>query len=159
VPPTRWLTAHEQLVWRAYLVATQRLQAQLDRDLQQQAGLSLGAYQILAMLSEARDRTLRMSELAVLTLSSRSRLSHAVDRLEANAWVERRPCPDDRRGAVAVLTEAGLSVLRAAAPKHVHSVRRHLFDRLTPAQQAQLGVICSAVADGLAATEAPQPEG
>jgi DNA-binding MarR family transcriptional regulator len=103
-------------------------------------------YQILAMLSEAPDRTLRMSDLAEQTWSSRSRLSHAVDRLEQFGWVQRMSCPSDRRGAFAVLTDAGLAVLAEAAPGHVESVRRHLFDRLNPDQVEQLGEISTTLA-------------
>src|SRR4051794_4568835 len=98
---------------------------QLDGELQRDAGLPLAYYQALAMLSEAPDRTLRMSALAQQTWSSRSRLSHAVDRLEEKGWVRRLTCPGDRRGAYAQLTDAGYAVLNAAAPAHVESVRRH----------------------------------
>jgi DNA-binding MarR family transcriptional regulator len=155
VSDTRWLSQDEQRTWRAYLAATQQLQEQLDRELQRDAGVPLAYYQILAMLSEAPGRMLRMSDLAALTWYSRSRLSHAVDRLEEQGWVERRRCPGDRRGAFAVLTDVGLSFLVAAAPKHVAGVRRHLFDRLTPAQLAQLDAICRTIADGLPGVDTP----
>jgi DNA-binding MarR family transcriptional regulator len=151
---TRWLTPDEQRTWRAFLAATQRLFDHLDRELQRDAGMPLAYYQILAMLSEAPDRMLRMSEVAALTSSSRSRLSHAVDRLEANGWVRRVSCPSDKRGAFAVLTDAGFAVLAAAAPGHVEGVRRHLFDRLTPEQVRQLRTISEAVA----ASTPPSPE-
>ena len=126
----RWLSDAQQRTWRAFLEATQRLDEQLDRELQRDAGMPLAYYTILAMLSEAPDRTLRMSELAELTWQSRSRLSHAVDRLEHSGWVQRIKCPSDKRGAFAVLTDAGFAVLAEAAPGHVASVRRHLFDQL-----------------------------
>src|SRR5690349_5906728 len=128
----RWLSDAEQCAWRAYLEATQRLFEQLDRELQRELDMPLAYYQILAMLSEAPDRTLRMSDLAAQTWSSRSRLSHAVDRLEEKGWVERLSCPSDKRGAFAVLTDAGLRVLEVAAPSHVGSVRRLVFDQLSP---------------------------
>jgi DNA-binding MarR family transcriptional regulator len=149
-PAARWLTDAEQRTWRAFLEATQRLNLQLDRELWQQAGMPLAYYQILAMLSEAPGRTLRMSELAERTWSSRSRLSHAVDRLEASGWVQRLRCPTDKRGSFATLTDAGYAVLATAAPAHVESVRRHLFAQLTPRQVEVLGDICQAVASGLA---------
>jgi DNA-binding MarR family transcriptional regulator len=147
----RWLTDSEQCTWRAFLEATQQLNEQLDRELLQQAGMPLAYYQILAMLSEAPDRTLRMSELAERTWSSRSRLSHAVDRLEENGWVRRARCPTDKRGSFAVLTDAGFEVLAAAAPAHVESVRRHLFEQLSPAQVQALGQMAQIVARHLAA--------
>jgi DNA-binding MarR family transcriptional regulator len=93
-----------------------------------------------------------MSDLADISESSRSRLSHAVARLEEKGWVQRRICETDRRGAFAVLTDAGFEALAAAAPAHVESVRRHLFDRLAPEQVEQLGEICDALLEGLRRT-------
>jgi DNA-binding MarR family transcriptional regulator len=149
VAQTRWLTNDEQHTWRAFLEATRRLDEQLDRELQHEAGMPLGYYIILVMLSEAPGRTLRMSDLAKRTWSSRSRLSHAVDRLEEKGWVERISCPSDKRGAFALLTDAGFAVLEAAAPGHVEGVRRHLFDQLTPSQVEALGTISQKVAQRL----------
>jgi DNA-binding MarR family transcriptional regulator len=151
VTSVRWLTDAEQRTWRAFLEASQRLNEQLDRELVQRAGMPLAYYQILAMLSEAPDRTLRMRELAERTWSSRSRLSHAVDRLEENGWVHRASCPTDKRGSFAVLTDAGFEVLVAAAPAHVDSVRRHLFEQLSPAQVRALGEAGQLIARHLAA--------
>ena len=146
----RWLSAEEQETWRAFLAAVRLLTAELDRELQRDAGMPHAYYEILVALSEAPDRTVRMSELAELCQSSRSRLSHAVARLEEEGLVERRACPTDRRGALAVLTDKGFGALEAAAPGHVDAVRRHLFDQLTPEQVQQLGRISAAVRDALA---------
>jgi DNA-binding MarR family transcriptional regulator len=87
------------------------------------------------------DRRLRMSELAAQSLSSKSRRSHQVSRLERQGWVRREECPTDRRGAFAVLTDKGFDVLAEAAKGHVEDVRRHLFDHLTPEQVHTLGEI------------------
>ena len=141
----RWLSPAEQRAWRAYLQSVQQLQAQLDRELERDTGMPLAYYQILAMLSEAPERSLRMNDLATRTWSSRSRLSHAVDRLEERGWVQRMSSPSDKRGALAVLTDAGFEVLAAAAPRHVESVRRHVFDRLTPEQVQQLDAISALI--------------
>ena len=146
---TRWLDAEEQRAWRAYLTATQLLHAQLDRELQRDSGIPHAYYEILVRLSEAPDRVLRMSELADAADSSRSRLSHAVTRLEQAGWVRRESCPTDRRGSFARLTDEGFDALAAAAPAHVESVRRHLIDRLTPEQLEQLREICETIAAGL----------
>ena len=145
----RWLDDAEQAAWRAYLQASMQLFQQLDGELQRDAGLPLAYYQTLAMLSEAPDRTLRMSVLAQRTWSSRSRLSHAVDRLEERGWVRRLSCPGDRRGAYAQLTDEGFAVLAAAAPSHVASVRRHLFDLLEPGQVAALAETSMRIAASL----------
>ena len=98
---TRWLDDDEQQTWRAFLTAQRLLFDRLERQLQRDAGLPHAYYEILVRLSEAPDRTLRMSQLADSSLSSRSRLSHAVARLEAAGWVRRRACAEDRRGAFA----------------------------------------------------------
>ena len=134
----RWLDDEERKVWLAWVFATRLLWEELERDLQRDAGMPFGYYDILVMLSEASGRALRMSELADATQSSRSRLSHAVARLEELGWVRRESCPSDRRGAYAVLTDAGFSALEAAAPHHVESVRTHLFDQLSPTQLDRL---------------------
>lgn len=143
---TRWLTDDEQRAWRAYLAATSQLGAALERQLQHDAGLPHAYYEILVRLSEAPERSLRMSELASTSLQSRSRLSHAVARLEERGWVRREDCPSDRRGQLAVLTDDGFAALAEAAPGHVEAVRSLLLDALTPQQVTALGEICAAVA-------------
>jgi DNA-binding MarR family transcriptional regulator len=134
----RWLDEDEQRAWRAWLFSTMLLQDRLDRELISETGISHAYYEILVALSEAPERMMRMSELADRCLSSRSRLSHAVSRLEERGWVRRQVCADDGRGLLAVLTDEGFAALEGAAPVHVESVRTHLFDQLSPAQIAAL---------------------
>jgi len=153
VTKTRWLTADEQRAWRAYLEATILLFDALDRQLQRDSGLPHTYYEILVRLSEADGRAMRMSELADATRSSRSRLSHAVARLEERGWLERVDCETDKRGQVAVLTDKGFAALEAAAPGHVAAVRKHLIDQLTPEQIGQLEQIGTVV---LKALESPE---
>jgi DNA-binding MarR family transcriptional regulator len=131
---TRWLDAEEQRAWRAWLYSSLLLQDQLDRELTHETGISHAYYEILVQLSEAPGRALRMSQLAERSLSSRSRLSHAVSRLEERGWVRRQVCEEDGRGQLAVLTDDGFAALETAAPTHVEGVRRHLFDLLSPEQ-------------------------
>ncbi len=145
---TRWLSAEEQSAWRAFLAATQTLFSAVEGRLQRESGIPHGYYEILVNLSEAPDRSLRMSQLAEAATSSKSRLSHAVARLEERGWVERLDCPTDRRGQVARLTDVGFRALEAAAPAHVEQVRRSLFDRITAEQVAQLAAISAAIAAG-----------
>jgi DNA-binding MarR family transcriptional regulator len=99
-----------------------------------------------------------MTALASRSLSSKSRLSHAVSRFEARGWVRREQCEDDRRGAWAVLTDEGFAVLEAAAPLHVENVRRHLFDPLSATEVAELGRICRTLADHLCGVEGADAE-
>jgi DNA-binding MarR family transcriptional regulator len=130
----RWLDAEEQRAWRAWLYSAQLLQDQLDRELTHSTGISHAYYEILVALSETPGRMMRMSELADRCLSSRSRLSHAVSRLEERGWVRRQVCAEDGRGQLAVLTDEGFAALEGAAPVHVESVRTNLFDQLSPEQ-------------------------
>lgn len=138
-----WLSADEQRVWRNYIAATRMVDSELERQLQRDSGLPTTYYEIMVSLSEAPDRTLRMSELADRSRFSRSRLSHAVARMEQQGWIERRDCPSDKRGAFAVLTEKGFAALADAAPGHVRQVRSLVFDVLSKEQLAQLSEICA----------------
>lgn len=148
----RWLSEAEQRAWRAYLEATMLLFDALERQLQADADMPHGYYEILVRLSEAEGRALRMNELAACTRSSRSRLSHAVARLQERGWVRRHVADGDRRGQVATLTDLGLQVLVAAAPGHVETVRAHVIDRLAPEQVRQLEAIARAIIGGLTPT-------
>ncbi len=142
---TRWLDDDEQRAWRAFLGMSTFLPAALDQQLQREAEMGHSSYIVLAMLSEAPDRALRMSDLATRANSSPSRLSHTIARLEDRGWVRREKSPDDGRGNFAVLTDAGAQVVVDVAPGHVAAVRRLLFDALTPEQVRQLETIADAV--------------
>jgi DNA-binding MarR family transcriptional regulator len=146
---TRWLSEDEQSYWRSWISANLLLPDRLGRDLQEQCGLTLADYEILVRLSEAPDRRLRMSELAEITLSSRSRLSHQIDRMQKAGQVDRQECTDDRRGYFAVLTDAGYDELVAAAPVHVESVRQRMVDVLTPEEFSEFGRLNQKLVDAL----------
>ncbi|QOR70048.1 MarR family transcriptional regulator [Ruania alkalisoli] len=135
----RWLDADQQRHWRALLEGTWSLFDALGRDLEEAAGLSMNEYEVMVRLSECEDRTMRMSRLAHDVVSSRSRLTHTVRRMEAAGLVQRRSAADDGRGVDCVLTDVGFEQLKAAAPAHVESVRRRLVDVLTPEQLATVG--------------------
>lgn len=142
---TRWLSPQEQRTWRDFLTANRLLFERLDRQLSVDSGMPHAYYEILVRLSEADGWALRMSQLAGCAASSRSRLSHAVARLEEAGWVCRSSCPTDRRGAIATLTEQGYAALAAAAPGHVETVRCNLFDQLSEQQVRALGEISTAL--------------
>ena len=133
-----WLTKQQQIAWRRLIAVVMLLPHDLDVALRASHGLGMHDYWVLAMLSEAPDRSLRMMELARRSQVSPSRLSHTVGRLEQRGWVVRVPSPTDRRGQTAQLTDAGLAVVVAAAPEHVAQVRRLVFDALNPEQVASL---------------------
>src|SRR5262249_53518804 len=142
---TRWLSESEQRAWRQFIQACQALFAAIEAQLLRDSGLRHGYCEILVHLSETPDRALRMTELANVSTFSKSRLSHAVARLEDRGWVERLDCPTDRRGQIAHLTEDGYAALAAAAPGHVEQVRRSLIDALTPDQLERLAEISAAI--------------
>ncbi|MEU7279156.1 MarR family transcriptional regulator [Streptomyces sp. NPDC045431] len=149
----RWLSDDEQRVWRAYLHATTLLEDHLDRQLQRDAGMPHIYYGLLVQLSQAPRRRMRMTELAKDAKITRSRLSHAIARLERSGWVRREECPSDKRGQNAYLTDEGYEVLKRSAPGHVAAVRQAMFDRLSPEQVEQLGEIMRLMAEGLQPSE------
>jgi DNA-binding MarR family transcriptional regulator len=149
VATTRWLTDEEDRTWRAWLAMTERLRAQVARDLLVDSGLSDADYMVLVHLSEAEEQRVRMNDLASRLNWSKSRLSHQLARMHARGLVDRAECPSDARGAFAVLAPAGLLEIERAAPMHVASVRRHLIDVLDPEQLAQLATIAERVVDHL----------
>ena len=153
----RWLTDDEQRAWRALIGIVVLLPGALDRQLERDSGLSQIEYGVLAMLSEAPDQTLRMSQLAALNDSSLSRLSHVASRMEQRGLIVRRTCPEDRRANIASLTEAGLARVVAAAPAHVAWVRELIFDKLTPAQLKNLDEVASVIRAGLDPDKGPPP--
>lgn len=155
---TRWLSPAEQSAWRAYLRGSRELTANLENDLTEH-GVSLPEYELISMLSEAPDGRQRMSTLADFIVQSRSRVTHTASRLEKRGLVQRTPAPDDGRGVVIGLTDAGRELLETLARVHVESVRRHLIDVLTPDQLKALGNAMQAVrdansTDGAEATDA-----
>jgi len=144
----KWLSPSEMTAWRRYIVASRRLLEALDTDL---AGhdLSMPDYEILAQLSDAPERRMRMSELADVAMLSRSRLSHRMKVMEKAGWVKRESCPVDKRGYFAVMTPKGWKAIVAAAPDHVGSVRTRFIDLLSKSDQVALAEIFDKVSDGL----------
>jgi DNA-binding MarR family transcriptional regulator len=145
----RWLTPEQQVAWRAYRDGTALLMDVLSRELEEDAGLSLAEYEVLVRLSEAPERTLRMSELAGELAHSRSRLTHTVRRMEEAGLVARHPCAADARGVNCTMTDAGWQRIVQAAPTHVASVREHLIDVLNDEQLHALGSAMDVVAHAL----------
>ena len=130
----RWLNPSEMKAWRSYIITSRRLFEALESDISQH-GLTLPDYEMLVHLSEAPDRTLRMSELAERSMMSRSRLSHRIKVMEKAGWVKRQPCTDDKRGFFAVMTPKGWNTIKSAAPDHIDSVRARFVDLLSKRDQ------------------------
>jgi DNA-binding MarR family transcriptional regulator len=155
---TRWLTEEEQRTWRTFVQATKLLFERLERELDELTAVPSAFYEVLAPLAEAPERRLRMSDLAALSQSSRSRLSHSMARLESLGWIRREACQADRRGAFAVLTDEGFSAITAAAPVHAEGVRVHFFDQLDVEQIEQVGRVSMRVHEHLVAVKGSSPE-
>ncbi|MGW5716209.1 MarR family winged helix-turn-helix transcriptional regulator [Amycolatopsis sp. NPDC003865] len=136
--PVRWLDEAEMAAWRSYIVATLRLRQRLHRELAERHDVSLTDYEVLVCLEMQDGYRMRMSELAVLMGSTKSRLSHQVGRLEEAGMVRRVRDPEDKRGVITELTEEGKALLEKAAPTHVEGVREHLIDLLSPEEQATI---------------------
>jgi len=142
---TRWLTDEERVAWVRLAAVVELLPGVLDTQLRRDAHLSHFEYFVLAMLSEASDRTLRMTSLAARTNATLPRLSHVVRRLEDRGLVRRFPCPEDGRATNAQLTDAGWTTVVAAAPGHVSNVRQQVLDALDAEQVRQLAEITEAI--------------
>jgi DNA-binding MarR family transcriptional regulator len=134
----KWLTPAQLEAWQALTLLLARLPTALEAQLQRDSQLSYIEYYALAALSEQPDRTMRMSELAVLTNAELSRLSHLITRLQKRGYVRREPDPDDGRYTNAVLTDAGYDIVVAAAPGHVAAVRELVIDALDDTALAAL---------------------
>jgi DNA-binding MarR family transcriptional regulator len=135
---TRWLTPAQLRAWKKFVAVVEILPGTLDSQLQRDADVTHFEYFTMAMLSEAPDRTLRMTSLASATNSTLPRLSHVVSRLEKRGYVGRAPCPEDRRATNATLTDEGWKKVVATAPGHVDTVRENVIEPLTAADVADL---------------------
>jgi DNA-binding MarR family transcriptional regulator len=147
---SQWLTDDEQRAWRGLVQMTSRLDARLNRELQHSSGLSLADYDVLVLLTEAPDGRLRMFQLVEDLQWEQSRLSHHVARMQRRGLVAREECTTDKRGAFVVLTDAGRDAIEKAAPGHVDTVRRLVFDGLSEEQVAMLESFVSRVLSRLA---------
>ncbi|HEY2704354.1 MAG TPA: MarR family transcriptional regulator [Candidatus Dormibacteraeota bacterium] len=139
------LDDEEARTWRAYACAARRLFAQIDRDMQRDAGLPISYWELLRHLAESPGAAMRMSDLAEATQSAPSRLTHAVTQLESSGLVERRQCTTDRRGSYAALTEKGLAAVVAAGDAATQSLRTHFLGSLSAADLARLRGISEAI--------------
>ena len=128
----RWLTAEEERVWRRWLTLNARLSATLQRELQDDSGLSMPDFEVLVHLTDTPEGRVRVTDLARLMQWERSRVSHHVTRMERRRLVQRVECAEDGRGAFVVITPQGRAAIEQAAPGHVKTVRRLIFDTLSP---------------------------
>ena len=128
----RWLTVEEERVWRRWLTLNARMSATLQRELQDDAGLSMPDFEVLVHLTDSPEGRVRVTDLARLMQWERSRVSHHVTRMERRRLVQRVECAEDGRGAFVVITPPGRAAIEEAAPGHVNMVRRLIFDALSP---------------------------
>lgn len=139
---TRWLDEQEMAAWRSFLEAGHRVERRLEQQLKEAAGLSHTQYEVLVLLANAPESSMRMSELAHAVITSKSGLTYQIGRLEKRGLVQRRSCPTDVRGVFAVLTDEGRRTLEGAAPGHVAAVREALVDSL---DRTELAVLAEAL--------------
>jgi len=144
-----WLNDDQQDLWQALLTIVIALPMVLDRQLQEDAGISNFEYSVLARLSMTDGTTLRLSDLAEICDSTQPRLSKVMGRFEARDWVARRTDPADGRYILATLTDAGLQKIVSSAPHHVAQVKRLIFDPLSAAQRRHFGAALNRVASAV----------
>lgn len=140
-----WLSDSQQQVWRRWLRLTALLPATLHRELQAESGLSLPDFEVLVQLTDTPEGRVRVSDLARALHWERSRVSHHVARMARRGLVAREECPDDGRGAFVVVTQEGRGAIERAAPAHVRTVRRLVFDNLTEAETDALARVIGKV--------------
>lgn len=126
-----------------------QLMARLHRQLQNDSGLSLADFDVLVQLTDRPDPRMRVGELGQALQWEKSRLSHHVARMQRRGLVLREDCPDDARGAYVVLTEQGRTAIEQAAPTHVETVRKLVFDPLTADDVEALASIADRVLEQL----------
>jgi DNA-binding MarR family transcriptional regulator len=158
-PALHGLSAREQAAWRAYIEMNALLTLRLNREMQDGSGISISDFSVLAPLSEHPEGRMRVLALARALGWEKSRLSHQLTRMQQRGLIERSNCDEDRRGAFVVLTAAGRQTVEAAAPRHVESLRRYVFDELSAEQVEALGTIARAVVDRLITTCGGSAEG
>jgi DNA-binding MarR family transcriptional regulator len=146
---TPWLTTHEEHVWRRWLTLNATVNATLQRELQDDSGLSMPDFEVLVRLTDEPDGRVRVTDLAKLLLWERSRVSHHVTRMERRGLVERVECPEDGRGAFIAVTDGGRAAIEQAAPGHVRSVRRLVFDALDADDVDRFGAVVDKLLDRL----------
>ena len=153
--PLPGLSPQEMDAWLAFLKAHAKVTALLDRELLDEHGISLAGYEVLAFLSRAEDRHMRMSDLAGAVLISPGAVTRRVEALEARGLVTRSRSTDDARVVEAALTEAGIDVLKALTPTHVRGVRAHFVDQLRPKELQQVAKALWRVAGSCEVAEPP----
>lgn len=144
-----WLDRNEERTWRSLWALMTWLPVRLDAQLREDSGLSLTEYHALSQISEAPDRTIRLSDLAGAVNMTLSHLSRVITRLEKQGWVARTPDPQDGRSTLGHLTESGWEKVTVAAPGHVRAVRGALFDHLSAEQANTLGLAAQLVAEAV----------
>lgn len=149
---SRWLTEDEQRAWRGLVQMTSQLNARMNRQLQEEYGVSLADYEVLVVLTDAPEGRCRVFEISGMLAWEQSRVSHQLARMQRRGLVARQECPTDARGAFVVLTEAGRAAIGRAAPAHVDTVRQLVFEGAAPDELAALDALTSRVLDRLQAT-------
>jgi DNA-binding MarR family transcriptional regulator len=143
----RWLTAQEEHLWRGWLKLNTELASTLQRELQEDSGLSMPDFEVLVHLTDNPQGRVRVTDLAELLHWERSRVSHHVKRMERRGLVERAECSEDGRGAFVVITPQGRTAIEEAAPGHVVAVRRLMFDALSEDEKAALAAVIDKLLD------------
>jgi DNA-binding MarR family transcriptional regulator len=145
------LSDDETQAWNNLVRAHANIVNAVDKELTTEHSLGLADYDVLSQLAMSEDRSLRMTELAKRVLLSPSGLTRRLDGLVKNGYVERKPCPSDGRGLLAVITDSGIEKLRTMTPTHTSGVRAHFVDIVDNEKLTQLSSALSPIADTTAA--------
>jgi DNA-binding MarR family transcriptional regulator len=140
----------EMKSWQNYIDAALRLQAKLNHDLNEECHLTLEDVRLLHELDRSETGAVRMGELAQTLVSTPSRISRRVDRLEARDLAHRATSERDGRFVLAEITEGGRKLLEKAMATYGQAVRECYLAPLSRPQVAAMAENCRRINAGLA---------
>ncbi len=124
---TTTISDQKLAAWRTFLAAYGTTLRALEHEMLEDQGIPLTWYEILARLDATTEGRMQMKDLAECILLSRSGLTRLIDRMAAEDLVDRLPCPEDRRGTYATITDEGRNALHRAMPSHIQSIDEHFL--------------------------------
>jgi DNA-binding MarR family transcriptional regulator len=133
--------------WTNFVLSYNQITKVLEREMVEQAGLTLSQYDVLLRLSETADGRMRMSELAEAIVYSTGGLTRLFERMCRSGLTRRENSTEDRRVVYAALTDDGRARLRAASMVHLEGVKRHFARYLDDEELAGVGTFLARLTD------------
>lgn len=138
----------EQDAWGGFLVAYAHMNRIVEDDLQEHFGITHVEFEVLLRLSWAENHRMRIQDLAAQSLLTRSGVTRVVERLEKTGLVTRESAKEDRRGAYAILTKAGVTKFQKSAPAHMEFVKEKFLRFFSDAELKQMAKFWKRLQEG-----------